>query len=85
MNDLIPKSKKVRVFLATVVMLVLNAKGYLHLSEGTVQLLTGIACAYCIGQGVADSGKEKAKIDAASAAAKPPPVIINAAAPTPPR
>jgi hypothetical protein len=79
MDTLLPKSKKLRVLIATVAMLVARDQGWIKLSEETVKLLTGTAVAYCLGQGAADMGKERAKIEAAS----PRPATPAAAPPIP--
>ena len=60
---IISESKKVRALIAGLVV-VLAGKIGLDFSEAEVLGVIGLICSYIVGQGVADMGKEKAKVEA---------------------
>jgi hypothetical protein len=55
-------SKKFVVMLAAALFAVANKVG-LNVSEDLVNQIVGLAAAFIVGQGIADAGKEKAKIE----------------------
>ena len=59
----LPKSKKVRTFLANVVILLLNDLLGLGLTPDTIYGLLGISSAYVLAQGQADRGKEAKRLE----------------------
>ncbi len=67
MNDNVWKdmfgSKKFQAALATVVAMVCNSAFEWNVSQETLLPILGIIAVYIVGQGVADIGKEKAKVD----------------------
>lgn len=60
------KSKKLIVAILTAVAIVINDHFGKPLSEDTINQMIAVVAAYVIGQGIADSGKEKAKIEVAN-------------------
>lgn len=64
------------VFLAPIL-----GKVGLTVTEDELQQVLGVAIAYLVGQGLADTGKERAKLEAAKAAPVPAPAPTPAPAP----
>lgn len=56
-------SKKFVALLAGLVTIIVNAVFGLQLREDVVLSITAMVSAYLVGQGVADAGKERAKIE----------------------
>jgi hypothetical protein len=61
-------SKKFLVMLAAIVMAIASKLG-LNLDPDLVNQVLAMAAAYILGQGIADRGKEAAKVEAAAAVA----------------
>lgn len=74
------KSKKFLAALAGAAVVVLNKAIGLELPEADVLKILGVIASYIVGQGIADHGKEKAKIENPSkvlAAMKSEPAVIE--------
>jgi len=67
------KSKKFVASLVGVIVVVVDKTVGLQLPEDTVTQVVALLAAYVVGQGLADHGKEKAKVEATA----PPKVIVN--------
>lgn len=57
-------SKKVRATIAGIVLVIANDALDLHLNPETVASVVGLLASYVIGQGIADKGKDAAKVQA---------------------
>ena len=56
-------SKKAVAAMASIGVIVANSAGLTALSESTLMMILGVIGSYIVGQGLADLGKEKAKIE----------------------
>ena len=59
-------SKKLQSMIATVLLVVLNDKLHLGIDPASMIEIVSIVCMYVVGQGIADQGKEAAKINNAA-------------------
>lgn len=64
-SDLL-SSKKFKALVVGVILTIANDKLHLGLSEDTVQEAVAMLVAYMLGQGIADHGKEAAKVKEAA-------------------
>jgi hypothetical protein len=69
-------SKKFLVFLSAAIVLLASKLGF-NWDPSTVDRFLGIASAYILGQGIADHGKEAAKVNAAAGIATSPGAVQN--------
>lgn len=80
MNISLPKSKKMWAAIAAILVIVLNDQAFPGgLSPGGIEKIVMVVGAYMVGQGIADFGKEKAKIEieAEKAASPTPPEAVS--------
>jgi len=56
-------SKKAVAAMASIGVIVANSVGLTALSETTLTMILGVIATFIVGQGLADFGKEKAKIE----------------------